>query len=49
MQVRVLPPQLQQMEVIRLDEEPDSKARAGETPVVGSSPTASALNRNMCP
>lgn len=33
------------MEVIRLDEEPVSKTGAGETPVVGSSPTASAWRR----
>jgi hypothetical protein len=40
-QVRFLPPQL--TEVIRLDEEPASKAGAGKSSVVGSSPTASAL------
>ena len=46
MQVRVLPPQLDyKLEVIRLDEEPASKAGAGEMPVVGSSLTASASNR----
>ena len=54
-QVRFLPPQLRkcgnQLEVIRLDEEPVSKTGAGHT-VVGSSPTASALvndvQNNMC-
>jgi hypothetical protein len=47
MQVRLLPPQLNQMEVIRLDEEPASKAGAGRCPVVGSSPAASAFMKHV--
>ena len=46
-QVRFLPPQL--TEVIRLDEEPASKAGAGDSSVVGSSPSASASGNNTCP
>lgn len=46
-QVRFLPPQL--TEVIRLDEEPAPKAGAGDSSVVGSSPTASASGNNTCP
>lgn len=35
------------MEVIQPDEEPASKAGAGEMSVVGSSPTASALHKGL--
>lgn len=46
-QVRFLPPQLR--EVIRLDEEPASRAGAGELSVVGSSPTTSAYRKQHVP
>ena len=44
MLVQVQPPQFDE-EAIRLDEEPALKAGGGEQPLVGSSPTASAVAR----